>query len=132
MQLSKIQTTQDYMMLVIVRNKSMGIYSNQYSRENFINKFLRKNNVSNIIIDKFVSLPERIIIDDHNYDLYININVFNVGDTYYEFELNYYSEELVEFLFNSKVFQNVELSINYLICELIDKEIIVKESECKK
>lgn len=109
----------------------MGVYPSQYNREEFIKKFLKKNNVSDTIITKFVELPEKIIIDNHEYDLYVNVTFFSAADTFYDFEINYYSEELVEFLFNSKVFHNVEVSINYVICELIDKEIISKESECK-
>ena len=110
----------------------MGIYPNQYSRENFIKQYLKKNNVNDIIISKFVALPEKIIIDGHDYDIYINVTFFSVGDIYYNFELNYYSEELVEFLFNSKVFNDVGVSVNYLLCELINNGFIKRERKCKK
>jgi len=104
----------------------MGAYPSQYDREGFLNKFLRKNNVSGEIISKFVGLPEKIVINDNEYVLYINVVFFSIGDTFYNFELNYYSEDLIEFLFNSKVFNDVELSINYLLCELIDGRFITK------
>jgi len=109
----------------------MGVYPSQYSRENFINNFLRKNNVSEGIIGKFVDLPEKIIIDEVEYKLFINVIFCSVGDTSYTFELNYYSEELVEFLFNSKVFGDVEFSINYLTCKLFEKEFLPEEGEYK-
>lgn len=107
----------------------MGVYPSQYSREDFIKKFLKKNHVSDLIISKFVELPEKIIIDNHDYDLYINVTFISVGNTCYNFELNYYSEGLVEYLFNSKVFNDVEVSINYLICELIEKGFFEEEKE---
>ena len=110
----------------------MGVYPSEYSREKFLEKFLKKNHVSEVIISKFVALPERIIIDGHNYDLYINVTFFSIADTFYNFELNYYSEELVEYLFNSKVFNDVEVSINYLTCELIEKGFFEVEKENKK
>ena len=108
----------------------MGVYPSQYSRENFINNFLRKNNVSEGIIGKFVDLPEKIIIDEVEYKLFINVIFCSVGDTSYTFELNYYSEELVEFLFNSKVFNDIEVSINYLLCELINNGYITHDEDC--
>lgn len=98
----------------------MGVYPSQYSKEDFLERFLEKNNVSEIIINKFVALPEKID-NGHDYELYINVVFCSVGNTSYSFELNYYSEELVEYLFNSKVFNDIEISINYLLCELIDK-----------
>ena len=81
----------------------MKAYPNQYSREDFLQKFLKKNNVSDSIITKFVELPEKIIIDNHEFDLHINVTWYTIGNTFYDFELNYYCEELVEYLFNSKV-----------------------------
>jgi hypothetical protein len=105
----------------------MGVYPNQFSREDFLEKFLKENNVSDSIITKFVELPEKIIIDGHEYGLYVNVIFCSVGDTSYTFELNYYCEELVEFLFNSKVFGNVETSINYLMCELLEKQYLERE-----
>ena len=109
----------------------MGVYPSQYSREDFIKKFLKKNNVSDGIVSKFVALPEKIIIDNHDYDIYVNVTFISVGDTCYNFELNYYSEELVEYLFNSKVFNDVEVSINYLLCELINNGFFEEEKECE-
>jgi len=103
----------------------MSIYPKQYTRENFFS-FLLKNNVSETIINKFVNLPEAVLRDENKFDLFINVTWYSAGDTYYNFELNYYSEELIEFLFNSKVFNDVEISINYLLCELIENKYITK------
>lgn len=107
----------------------MGVYPNQYSREEFLKKFLKKNHISKAIINKFIGLPEKIIVDGHDYDIYINVTFINVGDTCYNFELNYYSEELVEYLFNSKVLTDIEISINNLMCELINKGFFEEEKK---
>jgi hypothetical protein len=104
----------------------MGVYPKQYGRENFLN-FLRNNHVSDTIIGKFVDLPDKIIINEHEYDLYINVTWYSVDETYYSFELNYYSDELIEFLFNSKVFNDIEVSLNYLLSELIGRKYIKSE-----
>jgi hypothetical protein len=100
------------------------IYPKKYSKEEF-RKFLEKNNVSETIINKFNELPEKIERNKDKYELYINSTWYNVGNTFYSFELNYYSEELIEYLFNSKVFNDIELSINNLICELKNSKIII-------
>lgn len=105
----------------------MNMYPNQYNKKEFIENFLKKNNVNDIIINKFIDLPEKIIVNNHEYEIYINVIFFSIGDTFYNFELNYYSEEHIEFLFNSKVFQDIDISINYLMCELIEKEYLVKK-----
>jgi hypothetical protein len=89
----------------------------KYSKEDFI-KFLLKNNVNDSIINKFNELPESIKKNGDVYDLYINSIWYSDGNTHYEFEINYYSEELIEYLFSSKVFKDVEQSINYILCEL--------------
>jgi len=109
----------------------MGIYPKQYDREDFLN-FLRKNNVTNTIISKFVDLPEAVLRKDDRFNLFVNVTFYSDGNTHYNFELNYYSEEHIEFLFNSKVFSNIELSINYLLCELTNNGYLEKIKEYKK
>jgi hypothetical protein len=109
----------------------MSVYPNQYSREDFLEKFLKKNNVSDSIISKFVELPEKVITDENIYELNINVNWYKIDNTFYDFELNYYCEELVEYLFNSKVFNDIEISINYLLCELMNNGYITLNEECE-
>jgi hypothetical protein len=104
------------------------IYPKKYNKEEF-KKFLEKNDISEIIIDKFNKLPEMVESNKNKYKLYINSIWYNVSNAYYNFELNYYSEELIEYLFNSKVFNDIELSINNLICELQNSKIII--GDCK-
>lgn len=101
----------------------MGIYPKKYSKEEFL-KFLEKNNVNDEIILKFVELPETIERSGDTFQLDVNSTWYSKGKTYYEFELNYYSNDLVEYIFSSKVFNDVEISINYLQCELIAKNLI--------
>jgi hypothetical protein len=107
----------------------MCVYPKKYDKEDFLN-FLEKNNVNDTIISKFVELPETIVRSGNTYKLDINSTWYGVGDTFYNFELNYYSEELVEYLFNSKVFNDIELNINYLMCELMNRKLI-KGWDCK-
>jgi len=106
----------------------MGIYPKNYNKEEFL-KFLEKHNVSDAIISKFVELPETVEHSGCTFKLDINSIWYSVGNTFYNFELNYYSDELVEYLFSSKVFGDVELSINYLLCELINNNYI-KFGDC--
>jgi len=116
----------------IERNEdNMGIYPKQYKEEEFL-KFLKKNKVTETIITKFAELPKSVEHSGNTYKLDINLTWYSDGNTHYEFELNYYSEELVEYLFSSKVFSDVEVSINYLLCELIENGYIAEEKECKK
>ena len=108
----------------------MGVYPKKYKKEEFL-KFLDKNNVSNKIINTFVELPESVERSGSTFKLDINSTWYSDEDTYYNFELNYYSEELVEYLFSSKVFSDIEISINYLLCELINNNFIKIKRECK-
>lgn len=93
------------------------ILPRKYSKKDFIS-FLQQNNVNSIIIDKFKNLPDTLKRNGGEYNLYINTTWYNVGNPYYGYELNYYSDELIEFIFNSKMFNDVEVSINYIICEI--------------
>lgn len=101
----------------------MKVYPKKYSKQEFV-EFLEKNNVNDIIISKFALLPEVIERRGHKYEIYINSTWYNVDKTHYNFELNYYSEELIEYLFNSKVYTDVELSINNLLYELTNAKLI--------
>lgn len=95
----------------------MGIHPKKYTKEEFI-VFLEKNNVNDTIIKKFVKLPKAVKRNDNTFKLDIDTTWYSGGDTYYNFDINYYSENLVEFLFSSKVFTNIEVSINRIQCEL--------------
>ena len=96
-----------------------------YTKETFIG-FLQKNNVSDTVIEKFMQLPEKLTRRHKEFKLYISSTWYECGNTYYNFELNYYSEELVEYLFTYKVFTDIEKSINFLLCELINNHYIAK------
>ena len=98
------------------------IYNKKYTKEEFI-KFLEKINVDNQIINKFTKLPEVIYKNNNKYELYID-STYYIVDKYNTFELNYYCELLIEFLFNSKIFIDLELSINNLSYELLNAKLI--------
>ena len=106
----------------------MGVYPKKYNKEEFL-KFLENSNVSDKIISKFIDLPETVERSGDLFNLDVNSIWYTIGNTFYNYEINYYSEELVEYLFNLKVFTDVELSINYLICELNNKNYI-KNGKC--
>jgi len=101
----------------------MGVFPRSYNKEKFI-EYLEKNKVSNDIIIKFKELPETLVHKNSTYKLNIITTWFSIGNTYYNFELNYYSEDLIEFLFSYKIFTDIEKSINYLLTELINNNYI--------
>lgn len=106
------------------------IFPQKYDKNNF-KGFLKKNNVDNNTLRKFNQLPENIEHSGNTYNLDINITWYNIENTYYTFELNYYSEELIEYLFSSKVFKDVEKSINFLLSELINNNYMAKPKNLK-
>ena len=103
----------------------MEVIPKEYSKDTFI-EFLRDNKFSDNIIEKFKLLPEKLNKSHKEYKIYIASAYHKNDKSYYNFELNYYSEELVEYLFSYKIFSDVEKSINYLLCELINNKYIVK------
>jgi hypothetical protein len=103
----------------------MKIYPKKYNKKEF-NKFLIKYNVDDDIINKFEELPEIIERSGNTYKLDINVIWYNVGITHYTFEINYYSEELIEYLFGLKVYTDIELSINNMLCNIAGFDCIKK------
>lgn len=96
----------------------MSVHPHTYDKEGFIN-FLKKNNVINNVIDKFAKLPDTVVRSGGDkFTLDVNSTWYNIDDTHYSFEMNYYSKEEIEYLFSSKVFTDIEVCINNLICEL--------------
>jgi hypothetical protein len=108
----------------------MGIYPTVYSKGEFI-EFLLKNHVSTTIIEKFKIIPEIVKKNNHLYKLNITCTFFSIGETFYNFELNYYSEDQIEYLFPFKVLTNIEESIDNLICDLVMAKYIEKPDICK-
>lgn len=108
----------------------MGVYSNQNNKNGFL-KYLKKIRTNDKIINKFTELPEVVKRNGNEFKLQVIHSFISKTPTGYDFEMNYYSEDLVEYLFNCKVFSDVKLSINYLICELTDNNYI-KEKKSKK
>ena len=103
----------------------MGVYPSVYKKKEFV-EFLKEKNISNTIIEKFKHLPEKIIRNGNTYTQYICTIWYSIGNTFYNFELTYYCEEKIEFLFSFKVFTDVEISINNLVYELTNANIIRK------
>lgn len=95
----------------------MKTQTKSYNKSTFF-KFLQENNLNSEIIKKFNDLPEKIKKNNTSYLLNIILTWSNDGNTQYNFELNYYSEEKMEFLFNYKIFTNIETSIDYLVVML--------------
>jgi hypothetical protein len=109
----------------------MGIYPKKYDKKEFL-KYLKRNKVSTEIISKFAELPERVERTGTTFKLDVNTTWYTDGNTHYTFELNYYSDDVVEYLFNLKVFNDVEVSINYLFCELINNNYIKTKKDCRQ
>lgn len=76
----------------------MGVYPTQYSKEEFI-EFLQKNHVNELLIEKFKVIPENVKKKSHIYKLNILCTFISVGETSYNFELNYYSEDQLNIYF---------------------------------
>jgi hypothetical protein len=106
----------------------MTLFQKTYTKEEFI-RFLERNNVNDKIISKFEKLPEAIKRSNSQFEIYIVAIWNSEGKTHYDFEINYYSEDLIEYLFSSKVFKDVELSINNVKCliENSNYEIIMNK-----
>jgi len=86
--------------------------------------FLNRNNVDEIVMEKFKNFPESIIYNNSEYKLNITSVWYGKDFARLNFEINYYSEEQIEYLFNSKVFTDVEKSINYLYFELVNRKFV--------
>lgn len=104
----------------------MTTYPTLYKKNEFI-KFLKKINVNDETIEKFIKLPNTIVKGNDEFNLNTMLTYNSGEETYYSFELNYYSIETMEFLLNYKIFNDFNDSLNYLICELIKYGYIQKE-----
>ena len=100
-----------------------------YDRNGFID-FLRVNNVNTEIIERFINLPESIEYKDATYVLSVTATYHNSGSSHYTFELNYYAEEILEYLLSYKIFQDIEQSIIRIECELKERNFISTEVKC--
>jgi len=107
----------------------MTVYPKKYNKKDFL-IYLTKIKVKEEIITNFEHLPETLTHSGNTFKLDINSIWYGKGETHYTFELNYYSEDLIEYLFSSKVFNDIEVSINYLYCELINGKYI-NDGECE-
>ncbi|MFW6225372.1 MAG: hypothetical protein ACOC3V_00270 [bacterium] len=103
--------------------KKLNSVPTDYSKKQLIT-FLEKNNENINLINRLKNLPEKIKYNNVEYTLNILISWYNINNTYYEFELNYYSEKYMEFLFSYKILKNIEESIKFLENELKKKKNI--------
>jgi hypothetical protein len=90
----------------------MGAYPKDYTRDEF-KHFLNENEFSELIIQKFETLPETVKYNGKDFTLKINVVFFSIGDGFHNFWMNYVCDN--ELLFEKKVFTNAEESIDYLI-----------------
>lgn len=100
-----------------------------FDKENFI-EFLKNNGITNGVLNRIDRLPEVINHKKNKYFLNIVVSWHKEGNTYYEFELNYYSKENMEFLLTYKIFNNIENSLNFLECELKKRGLIDLDIIC--
>jgi len=107
----------------------MGVEQNEFNKKEFMG-FLLKNEVSNEIIKRFENIPEILYKNDTKYNLVVQMRWYDLEKTHREFEMNYYSEKIMEYLLSFKVYTDIELSINYLECELRIKGFISDEKTC--
>lgn len=88
-----------------------------YTKEEFI-EFLKENGIHNGELKRIDDLPETLEVNQKKYILNIIASWREENDTEYEFELNYYSPDNMEFLFNYKIFNNIHSSLNFIEREI--------------
>lgn len=76
---------------------------------------LKKDNINPNLIFRINNIPNVIIKNGYNYDLDINVAKH---ETHNEYNLNYHCIDNMEFLFNNKIFKDIEISLKFLECEL--------------
>ena len=95
----------------------MSIHPTSYDKNTFLD-YLNKNKVDEATITDFNKLPEAVFCNGSDFKLDINVVWYDEDETHYTFEMNYYSEEKIEYCFNSKVFTSISYSVKYLIMML--------------
>jgi len=101
----------------------MNIFPKIYNKKEFLTQLIETKTKEETIIN-FNKLPESLNHKGSEYLIYINVTKYGIKNVTHNYEINYYSKELIEFLFNSKVFNRVELSINNLLCDLMNAKYI--------
>lgn len=107
----------------------MGVYPKLFNKESFV-KYLRKIKINEEIIERLSNLPDEVLYDNVWYKLYIATRWYSGGKTHYEFELNYYSEEMVKFLLNIEPYSDIEISLNHIECELRNLKLFDDDQSC--
>ena len=102
---------------------------NNFGKQEFI-ALMKKIGVANGLFSRVEALPDIIHYNGHDYKLNISCSWHREDGTYYEFEMNYYAEDIMEFLLTYKIFRDIEVSLNYLECELMRRGFIDVETEC--
>ena len=111
------------------RKKSVNVNPEMLGKQDFI-AYIEKIGIKNGLVDRVESLPDIIHVNDYDYKLNICTSWHREGVTYHEFEMNYYSEENMEFLLTYKIFKDIEISLTYLECELVRRGFLDADTEC--
>lgn len=93
------------------------------TKKKFIN-FLKKIDINLDLIERASKLPEEFTFDRNRYFIYIMLISHTDNDNPFEFELNYYCDEISEYLFSLKSSFNLERALNNVECELKLRNII--------
>jgi hypothetical protein len=101
----------------------MGVFPSNYLKTDF-QQFLINYKVSSEVIDNFNKFPEELIYNNSIFELRIIVTWFSIGYGFYNFELNYYSDDLTGYLIKYEIFDRAELSIDYLLQGLINLNLI--------
>lgn len=96
----------------------MAIERFQTYRKNQFVDFLKRNNGDDSVIRNLELLPDTINYMGSAYDFRVIVTPYGIDEALNNYEMNYYSEYLVENLFDPKVFLDVRLSISALMNEL--------------
>lgn len=113
-----------------MRKKLIDSEPMKFNKQGFI-RYLMDNGVVNGMLTRIENIPDIIHVDNYDYVFNSIATWRKKGHTYHEFELNYYSEENMEFLLTYKIFNDVEVSLNFLECELLRRGFLDANIDCK-
>lgn len=92
-----------------------------FNKKEFI-KFLKVSNVDKALLERVEKLPKLVHKNKTDYKININYDYLDKEEVQ-QFEINYYSNKLYEFLFPYKIHEDLESSLDNIEKELNDRGI---------
>lgn len=83
------------------------------TKQGFV-KFMSKNNCDCDLINRFNDFPEKLIYKGDDYNMTISINKRTIGESIYNFDINYFSISKLQLLFPYKYTNSIKEIIEYV------------------